>query len=68
MKMVHISSDTDSCIDQILMAVPDDFDKKRVLQDAEENGIPNPCIESVYNVFPVPGQFNRLDEYRVFWG
>jgi hypothetical protein len=66
MKLLHITSDSENCIDECLMIVPDDFDKKYVLDEAESAGIELPTIESSIDVDP--DDFRNFSEYRTYVG
>lgn len=67
MKLLHIASNSDDCIEEALVPVPDKFDRDAVLEDMADV-VKEPYIESVLIVGPAPGHINRLSEYRPYFG
>ena len=67
MKLLHIASDSDRCIDEALVPVPDDFDRDSVL-DEVESVVSEPYIKTVYRVEPLPGHVVGVAEYRNYYG
>ena len=67
MKLLHIASESDDCIEEVLIFVPDTFDWDTIKEDIGDI-VKEPILESVLILSPAPGYINRLDEYRPYFG
>lgn len=69
MKMLFIvDHETEKNINQIVMFVPDEYDRKRALSEARENGIPQPNILAVVDL-PEPQILrilDHVDDYGIY--
>jgi len=71
MKILHIMSDSENCIEQALIPVSDEAsaeERRRALADASRMGVDDPCLEAVYEIAPAEGYRIELAEGRVFVG
>lgn len=66
MKLIRIVSNSENTIDEAIVLVPDDYNAKELLKDADENGIDNPSIENIIDVDEE--EVSGLAEYRFYIG
>lgn len=64
-KLLYIGSDSDKSIDEVLMIVPENYDKEEALQRAEEAGVELPFIEKVIEL---DDESNLPADWRVYVG
>jgi hypothetical protein len=66
-KLLHITSDRDGCIDECLIVVPDEYDEGKALVEAENMGVDDPAVETVYALLPIDSR-DTIAEYRPYVG
>lgn len=64
MKLLKFESKLEDCIDEILMIVPDDFDKDFARQEAEDADLPGAILTMAVDIDDVAG----FSDYRPYWG
>lgn len=70
MKLLHIVSDHDNCIEEALVPIFDDYAKSDLDEVLDEVGgiVKNPTVEAVYIVDPTQGHLMYLSDRRVYYG
>ena len=64
MKLLRIESDSEECIDEVLMVVPDEYDREMALDEVCFDDDGDPFIATVLDI---PNSF-YFDFYRPFYG
>jgi len=75
MKLLHIMSGDEDCLEECLIPVGDDYSnddcnaRERVLEDAfNYGGVEDPYIETIYSLATEADYTVSLNEHRVFVG